>query len=210
MEFDPSFRPVTYDDMHQSYIRRLKGIDAMRNAHRRKIARNYYLHSLLEVAGRFEEIFDPRLTVEHPIYTFHHTGKVFDGHDAVRGFYKAMADSEGNVIYSDDHHFAVADWGFTLEQVSHFYMTAAEFSQKTGERADDDAVYVENRPTMRAWPYDMQGRMIGETLYYGHVATYSKFDARHTLTPKGVQDVLAPLIDDAWRDFLANPGPSGT
>jgi hypothetical protein len=209
MDFDTTFVPATYEDMHASYLRRLEGINRMTNAHHRKIARNYYLHSLLEVAGRFPEIFDRRLTVDHPVYTFHHNGTVFDGHEAVKGFYHAMADSEGNVIYSDDHHFAVADWGFTLEQVSHFYMSAAEFTRKTGVAAeDDDRVYVENRPTMRAWPYDMEGRMQGETLYYAQVATYSRLDAKHALSPKGVKDVLAPLIDDAWKDFLANPGPA--
>ncbi|MDP3135390.1 MAG: hypothetical protein Q8N17_03535 [Burkholderiaceae bacterium] len=208
MKSDKDFIPATYEEIHASYVRRLEGIDRMTNTHHRKIARNYYLHSLLEVAGRFPEIFDPRLTVAHPVYIFHHTGAVFDGRVAVEGFYRAMAESDGNVIYSNDHHFAVADWGFTLEQVSHFYMTAAEYARTTGEKIDSpDAVYVEHRPTMRAWPYDMEGRMKGETLYYAHTATYSKLDARHALSPEGVKAVLAPLIDDAWRDFLANPGP---
>ncbi|MES2632987.1 MAG: hypothetical protein V4669_08445 [Pseudomonadota bacterium] len=214
MEFDNSFVPATYEDMHASYLKRLEGINRMGNAHHRKIARNYYLHSLLEVAGRFPEIFDPRMTVEEPVYIFHHNGAVFDGRKEVEGFYRAMADSDGNVIFSDDHHFAVADWGFTLEQVSHFYMTAAEFARKTGEPVeDDDAVYVEHRPTMRAWPYDMDGRMKGETLYYAQVATYSRLDPKYALSPDGVKAVLAPLIDDAWKDYLANPGPvagSGT
>lgn len=202
------FAPVTYEDIHASYVERLKGINRITNAHHRKIARNYYLHSLLEVAGRFPEIFDPRLTVEEPVYVFHHNGAMFNGRQAVEGFYRAMAESEGNVIYSNDHHFAVADWGFTLEQVSHFYMTAAEYTRKTGETvASMNDVYVEHRPTMRAWPYDMAGRMKGETLYYALTATYSRLDPIHALTPAGVKDVLAPLIDDAWRDFLTNPAP---
>ena len=206
MQADPNFQPIKYEDMHASYVKRLHGIDRMRNAHHRKIARNYYLHSLLEVAGRYGEIFDPRLTVAHPVYVSHHTGKVFDGHAEVEGFYQAMADSEGNVIYSDDHHLAVADWGFTLEQVSHFYLTAAEFSKKFDIDVGADAgVYVEHRPTMRAWPYDIQGRMEGETLYYAHEATYSRLDPKYALTVQGVRDVLAPLIEDAWTAFLENP-----
>lgn len=208
MEFAKDFAPATYEEMHASYLRRLEGIDRMTNRHHRKIARNYYLHSLLEVAGRFSEIFDPRLTVDHPVYIFHHNGAVFDGRQAVEGFYRAMAESEGNVIYSNDHHFAVADWGFTLEQVSNFYMTASEFTRKTGVRVeDDDHVYVEHRPTMRAWPYDMEGRLKGETLYYAQTATYSRLEPRYALSPEGVKAVLAPLIDDAWKAFLENSGP---
>jgi len=208
MDFDNSFVPATYEEMHASYLRRLAGINRMTNPHRRKIARNYYLHSLLEVAGRYPEIFDPRLTVDEPVYIFHHTGAVFDGRTEVEGFYRTMAESDGNVIYSDDHHFAVADWGFTLEQVSHFYMTPAEFTRKTGVAVEeDDRVYVEHRPTMRAWPYDMEGRMRGETLYYAQVATYSRLGPEHALSPERVKAVLAPLIDDAWSDFLANPAP---
>jgi hypothetical protein len=208
MQYDSEFKPTSYQDMYDSYVHRLSRINKMGNFHHRKIARNYYLHSLLEVAGRYEEIFDPRLTVAHPVYVFHHTGKVFDGRTAVEGFYRGMTESEGNVIYSDDHHLAVADWGFTLEQVSHFYLTPREFSLRTGvEVEENDDVYVEHRPTMRAWPYDMEARMIGETLYYAQCATYSHLVPEHALTPEGVKAVLAPLIDDAWRAFLENPPP---
>ena len=207
MEFAKDFVPATYEEMHASYLRRLEGINRMTNTHHRKIARNYYLHSLLEVAGRFPEIFDPRLSVDQPVYIFHHNGAVFNGRQAVEGFYRAMAESDGNVIYSNDHHFAVADWGFTLEQVSHFYMTATEFMRKTGVNVEDnDDVYVEHRPTMRAWPYDMEGRMKGETLYYAQTATYSRLDPKYALNPEGVKAVLAPLIEDAWKAFLENPG----
>jgi hypothetical protein len=204
MKFDfVIFKAVTYQEMYDSYVKRLEFIREIANPHHRKIAQNYYLHSLLEVAGRYVEIFDPRLTVDHPIYIFHHTGKVFDGRTAVQGFYRAMAESEENVIYSDDHHFAVADWGFTLEQVSHFYLTPKEFAARTGfDVEENDDVYVEHRPTMRAWPYDEQARMIGETLYYGHYATYSRLSAEEAITPLGVKNTLAPLIDDAWSAFL--------
>lgn len=205
MEF-VAFTPVTYEEMRASYERRRAAISKIENDHHRKIARNYYLHSLLEVGGRYMEIFHPALTVEQPVYIFHHTGKVFDGRQEVEGFYRAMADSVGNVIYSDDHRLAVADWGFTLEQVSHFYMTPKEFTEKTGVTAEENGeVYVEHRPTMRAWPYDPQARMIGETLYYAQHASYSRLPPEHALTPQGVTDVLAPLIDEAWKEFFENP-----
>lgn len=208
MKFVTDFTPVTYDEIRASYERRREAIATMRNPHHRKIARNYYLHSLLEVGGRYMEIFDPELTIEEPVYVFHHTGTVYEGRACVEGFYRNMAQTESNVIYSDDHHLAIADWGFTLEQVSHFYLTPAQFSKATGNQVPDNGdVYVEHRATMRAWPYDDCARMIGETLYYALHATYSRLGQEHALTPTGVTDVLAPLIDDAWREFRENPAP---
>lgn len=205
MEFVTDFVPVSYEDIYDSYIKRREYIAKIKNTHHRKIARNYYLHSLLEVGGRYKEILSPELTIEEPVYIFHHSGKVFDGHRAVKGFYATMAKTESNVIYSDDHRFAVAEWGFTLEQISHFYMTAEQFSKLTGQsRYDDGMVYVEHRPTMRAWPYDPQARMIGETLYYGHHATYSRLAPEYALAPQGVTDILAPLIAEAWSDYREN------
>jgi len=53
----------------------------------RQILENYRRHAILETTGRWREIFTPEMTVEHPIYRNHASGKseVLDGRDAVMG-----------------------------------------------------------------------------------------------------------------------------
>ena len=38
------------------------------NPRHRRILSNYRRHAMLEVSGRYEEIFTPEMTVEHPFY----------------------------------------------------------------------------------------------------------------------------------------------
>ncbi len=53
------------------------------NPRHRAILKNYRLHALLEVSGRYEELLAPTMTVEHPHHRIHEgaTSLILDGDD---------------------------------------------------------------------------------------------------------------------------------
>jgi hypothetical protein len=197
------FVPHTYHDLCSSYERRRLLIASMSNAHHRKIARNYLLHSMLEVAGRYKEILAPELSVPNPVYIFHHNDIEYQGHDEVAGFYHGLTESGANVIVTTEHRMAVADWGFGLEQISHFNRQGEAIEKLGLPPLPSGDIYVEHRHTMRIWPYTADGRMLGETLYYAHEATYSPIPGERALTPEGAAKALAHLIEVARQDFFS-------
>ncbi len=200
---DTDFRPHTYDDLCASYERRRALISSMADPRHRRIARNYLLHSMLEVAGRYEEILAPELSIPEPVYVFHHNELECHGHDQVRSFYKSLTDTGANVIVTTGHRMAVADWGFGLEQVSHFNRAGEAIGKLGLPPLPEGDIYVEHRQTMRIWPYTADGIMAGETLYYAHEASYSPVPKALALTPEGAARALAPLIEVARREYLA-------
>ena len=71
----------------------------------------YNRHRYLEMAGRWEEIFAPDMTVEKPVYHFNMLGKVItlDGAEAVQEVYREWTRMGQSVFYTDDEKLAVSD-----------------------------------------------------------------------------------------------------
>ena len=64
------------------------------------------------MAGRFEEIFAPDMTVENPVYHFDLFGKkvTVEGAEAVKGLYREWTRTAQCVFYADgDEKLAVSD-----------------------------------------------------------------------------------------------------
>jgi hypothetical protein len=59
----------------------------------RYLLQAYYRHRFLEVAGRYDEIFAPEMTVPSPVYNFRYAGinATLSGADAVKGVYSTWA-----------------------------------------------------------------------------------------------------------------------
>jgi hypothetical protein len=157
----------------------------------------YNRHRYLEMAGRFEEIFAPEMTVENPVYHFHLFSKTFtaDGAKAVKGLYREWTGTAQSVFYADDEKLAVSDTmivsSATLYQQTPGHILAAE-----GEAVDFDATYLMKAVQYMIWPYDDQGRLVGEDVWeYDEPAReIIPLDPAEVLTVEQAGKLLDPLI----------------
>ncbi len=173
-------------------------IDQLETPHHRAILENYRMHGFLELSGRHDEIFDPVLTVEHPVYRVMspESGyQVFDGSLAVRDkFYGPMAQMEATVFTKEQEHLAVADWGLSQEQLIHNYMSGRTAVAKGYEVDDLDANFVEDRWLSAHWEYTSDARLVGEHLYWSAPTAFSQVPVAEFLSMQEVRDRLAPII----------------
>jgi len=137
-------------------------LERVDNPRHRRLLENYRRHALLEVTGRWEQIFAPDMTVEHPVYylNINRTSVTLDGHEQVIAFYRTLTDTESNVIVLEDEQLAVADWGLASEATFNSYVRGHVIPD-----GDPDRHYrVRQRIAMHS-PYDDRGRLIGEHVY---------------------------------------------
>src|SRR5437588_3789698 len=86
-------------------------IEKTENPRHRYLLIAYDRHRNLEMAGRYEEIFAPDMTVDVPVYhfrTFEIDG-VLRGTEAVKSLYRMWAATNQSVFYAEEEQVAVAD-----------------------------------------------------------------------------------------------------
>jgi len=168
------------------------------NPRHRYLLMDYYRHRFLEIAGRYEEIFAPEMTVESPVYHFHAIGinATLEGQEAVEGLYRAWAQTNQSIFYTDDEQVAVAD-NF-IASVSTFYQqTLGKALIANGIHVDDEnAYYTYNARVEMIWPYDDRCRLIGEDVWEPDPAkaVITKLNPADVLTTQEAAKLLDPLI----------------
>lgn len=172
------------------------------NPHHRAILKNYRMHGLLEVSGRYEELLSPDMTVEHPHYRLHEGGQsiVLDGMDEVRSFYASLAAANALVMWVGENDLAVNDRGFSGEVEFYGVMPApmlgasAFANVRPGE--DSGEMYLLKRTLAFVWPYDERARMIGERVYEDTASrVVVQLDPADVITAARARELLAPEID---------------
>jgi hypothetical protein len=177
----------------------------------------YNRHRYLEMAGRYEEIFVPEMTVEAPVYHFNGFGMnvKLEGRVAVEGVYREWTASGQHVFYFENETVAVGDYSIastgTISQQTPGTLLAA-----AGVDADVDAMYLLKNRQHMIWPYDDRGRLIGEDVWEVDVTTREiiKLDPADVLTRERADELLDPLIkplppfDDGAHAAPPAPGPS--
>lgn len=177
--------------------------------HRRKICQNYLEHAALEYTDRWPEIFTPERTVEHPVYKVKWGTPetvVYDGMDAVKGFYMAL--KEGGTLSNQDELLSVADWGFSSFLKINLYRTGAQLIEM-GVDAEADGEYVIQTPCAMDWLYDENARLIGENVYEMEPGVVVKLAPGETLTSDDLWSLVKPYLphgrevgtSDAFRDL---------
>ena len=81
---------MSHFDITQTNIAVERLIETTENPRHLYLLYAYNRHRYLEMAGRFEEIFSPDMTVEKPVYHFNMLGKTFtvEGAEAVKSVYR--------------------------------------------------------------------------------------------------------------------------
>lgn len=178
--------------------------------HRRKICQNYLEHAALEYTDRWPEIFTPERTVEHPIYKVRWGTPetvVFDGMDAVKGFYSEL--KNGGVLTNQDELLAVADWGFSSFLKITLFRTGAQLQEEGLEVEDPDGHYIIQTPCAMYWLYDEDARLIGEYVYEIEPGQVHQLEPDEVVTQDDLLQLVKPYLphgpevgsSDAFRDL---------
>jgi hypothetical protein len=158
----------------------------------------YNRHRYLEMAGRFEEIFAPDMTVDNPVYHFDLFGKkiTIEGTEAVKGLYGEWSRTAQCVIYADgDEKLAVSDT-MIVSSASLYQQTPGSILAAEGVPVDPDASYLMKSVQHMIWPYDDQGRLIGEDVWEYDESSREiiPLDPHEVLTVEQACKLLNPLI----------------
>jgi hypothetical protein len=171
--------------------------------HRRAILKNHRYHVILEVCGRYAEIFAPDLTIAEPRYLI--AGKTgmggklgsvfFEGRKAVEDMYHATRESGCAVMCFVDQKIGATDWGLATEGTLHQFCTGAALIAD-GEQVDDpNAMYLLIRRAAVNWYYTDQPLLIGEHAYEDVASrTLRKCAPEEVVTLEEARAVLEPEL----------------
>lgn len=161
----------------------------------------YNRHRYLEMAGRYEEIFAPDMTVEKPVYHFNMLGKTLtvEGAEAVKALYREWAGTAQCIFYSDNENLAVSD--DMIVSTSFIYQqTPGSVLASDGVPVDPDATYLVKTAEHMIWPYD-NGLLVGEDVW--------EFDeTAREIIPLDPVDVLTVEQSAKLLDPLIKPLPA--
>lgn len=159
----------------------------------------YYRHRFLEIAGRYEEIFAPEMTVASPTYRLKLAGAdvTLPGLEAVKGLYGVWAQTSQSVFYIEAEQVAVAD-NFIASVSTTYQQLHGQAMIANGLTVDDpDAYYLyKMKGIQMIWPYDDQCRLLGEDVWETDPASSEiiKLDPADVLTTEQCGELLAPFI----------------
>lgn len=165
----------------------------------RYLLQAYYRHRFLEIAGRYEEIFAPEMTVSSPVYNFKYSGidARLTGADAVKGLYGLWAQTNQAIFYVEKEQVAVAD-NFVASVSTMIQQILGKSLSERGIKVDDDNAYYlyKTYGAQMVWPYDDQGRLIGEDVWetQPEKSEVIKLDPADVVTTEQANRLLAPLI----------------
>ena len=155
---------------------------------------NFWRHVHLEGAGRFEEIVAPDMMVDEPVYriTWGANPVVVTGKEGVVSFYRAVGDA---VLWNSDDFLAVGDWGIADELTFHQIARGADLRAIGYDVDDADAIYHVSSRQAFVWPYDSQGRLVGENLYEDKTSLeIEEVDPSEAITPARVREIHEELL----------------
>lgn len=176
-----------------------KVLENTENPRHRYLLQSYLRHRYLESAGRWEEILDPALTVDHPFYRFSlASGQLtLSGKEEVGAVYGHWTATDQCVFYVEDESVAVGDHMVVGRGIGYQQTLGAELAA-TGLDVDENAMYLKKSQIMMLWPYDDECRLIGEDVWEFDTAEAGlfKLDPADVLTAEQAGKLLEPFIVD--------------
>ena len=174
-------------------------IEVTENPRHRYLLQAYDRHRNLEHAGRYEEIFAPEMTVEHPVYRFNLIGQppmTLEGRDQVEPIYRLWADTNQCIFYNECETVAVGD-RMVVSTMTGYQQTLGSALVAQGIDANGDAMYLLKGRVAMVWPYDEQGRLLGENVWEYDASEHDliELDPEDVLTTERAAELLEPLIE---------------
>ena len=173
-------------------------IQVTHNPRHRYLLQAYDRHRNLEHAGRFEEIFTPEMTVEHPVYRFNMSGQPpmkLEGREQVEPLYRFWAETNQSVFYNESETVAVGDFMVVSTMVG-YQQTLGSSLAAAGIEADEGATYLLKGRVAMVWPYDERCRLVGENVWEYDETEHDliKLDPDEVLTTQQAAELLEPYI----------------
>jgi len=173
-------------------------LEATQSPRHRYLLQAYLRHRYLESAGRYQEILEPELTVEHPVYRFSLMGRPafkLEGREQVAALYHHWTQTDQCVFYVEDEIVAVGDYMVVGRGISYQQTLGSELAA-AGVDADADAMYLTKSQIAMIWPYDDQCRLLGEDVWEfdNSERAYIKLDPADVLTAEQAGKLLEPFI----------------
>jgi hypothetical protein len=173
-------------------------IETMENPRHLYLLHAYNRHRYLEMAGRWEEIFTPEMTVETPVYRFNllDATTTLVGAEAVKEVYREWTRTSQCVFYTGgDEKLAVSD-AMIVSTSTLYQQYPGAILAAGGAPVDPDVTYLVKMATHMIWPYDDRGRLVGEDVweYDSSVREVIPLDPADVLTAEQSAKLLAPLI----------------
>ena len=172
-------------------------LEATENPRHRYMLEAYNRHRYLEMAGRYKEIFEPEMTVEHPVYRFDFFGQQLklDGREQVEAVYREWTETDQCVFYSESEELAVGDTMIVSRWVS-YQQTLGAALVAMGVDADANAMYLASTRIVMVWPYDARCRLVGEDVweYDASERQFIKLEPADVLTAERAGELLEDLI----------------
>lgn len=172
-------------------------LETTENPRHRWLLHAYNRHRYLEMAGRWKEIFAPEMTVAHPVYHFNVFGisTTLDGAEAVQAVYEEWSRTAQCVFYATDERLAVGD-NMIVSTATIHQQTPGRLLVEAGAPVDPDAHYLVANVEHMIWPYDDEGRLIGEDVWEIDESQRQviPLDPTEVLTVERAAKLLDPLI----------------
>jgi acetyltransferase-like isoleucine patch superfamily enzyme len=186
-------------DITQQNVAVEKVLAVTSNPRHRYLLKAYLRHRYLESAGRWEEILEPELTVEHPYYRFSLISQgrfALDGREEVAALYSHWTATDQCVFYVEDESVAVGDHMIVGRGISYQQTLGAELAA-TGIDADPAAMYLTKSQICMVWTYDDRCRLIGEDVWEfdDNERTHIELDPADVLTARAAGELLDPFIE---------------
>jgi hypothetical protein len=173
-------------------------LERTENPRHRYLLQAYDRHRNLEHAGRFEEIFTPEMTVEHPVYRFNMIGQPpmkLEGREQVELVYRLWAETNQSVFYNEHETVAVGDFMVTSTMVG-YQQTLGSALLAAGVDAEENSTYLLRGRVAMIWPYDERCRLVGENVWEYDETEHDliKLEPDEVLTTQQAAALLAPQI----------------
>jgi hypothetical protein len=173
-------------------------LEATENPRHRYLLESYLRHRYLESAGRYEEILEPELTVDDPVYRFALFGRPsfkLEGREQVATLYRHWTETDQCVFYVENEIVAVGDHMIVGRGISYQQTLGSELAA-AGVDADESAMYLTKSQIAMIWPYDDRCRLLGEDVWEfdDSERDYVKLDPADVLTAALAGQLLDPLI----------------
>jgi hypothetical protein len=173
-------------------------LEVTENPRHRFLLQAFHRHRYLEIAGRYQEIFAPEMMVEQPVYHFHDAGvdTILEGQEAVKGLYRMWAETNQCIFYVTQEQVAVADRFIATISTAYQQLLGKVLTANGVDVDDQDAMYLYLNTDEMIWPYDDQGRLVGEDVWEvdPSKAELIKLDPAEVMTVQEAAEKLNPLI----------------
>ena len=190
-----------------------------RNARHRFLLQAFSRHRYLEVAGRYEELFEPDMMAPSPCYHLR-AGRMkvrLEGQNEVKNLYRMLAQTNQSIFFVENEQVAVAENFVASTLTFHQQVSGASLAFNTAlsylpgflsgpifkqvlattrMKPNENTMYLYSNFVEMVWIYDDRGRLVAEDIWEPNPdkARILKLDRADVLTSAEAAEKLAALI----------------